>query len=222
VASLQHNFPSLFRVASLEGYDPLVLNTLENRVQWARLLESPLAAARAHGVRWLVWFDPGMVTRGARGAKERLGEQQRFLHAALAEHGIVRLERPHFRLIELPGARPLAFAESAPERPLALTYQGGGVRVALADWAGGARVVLNFLARPGMRVLADGIPLAVTADDWGRVVVTPPAGTRRLVLGYAPPWNKGFIVALVLALAAAALLALLSRRRRHARPKPGR
>jgi hypothetical protein len=212
VASLQHNFPSLFRLPSLEGYDTLVLNTMESRRQWARLVEDPVAAARAYGVRWLIVFDPSLVTRGARADKERLSQRQRFLAAALGADGVARVERPDFQLIELAGARPLAFVASAPARPLELSYRGDGVSVALPDWAAGGPVVLNFLARPGTRVLADGRPLAVTADDWGRIVVTPPAGTRTLVLGYAPPWGQGFLAALVVALAAAGLLAVLRRR----------
>ena len=221
VASLAHNFASLFRLPSLEGYDTLVLNTMATRRQWARLLEDPAAAARAYGVRWLIVFDPDLVTRGARAGKERLSERQRFLAAALGAHGVVRLERPDFQLIELAGARPLAFAASAPARPLELSYRGDGVRVALPDWAAGGPVVLNFLARPGTRVLADGRPLAVTADHWGRVVVRPPAGTQTLVLGYAPPWAKGFAAALILALAAAGLLAVLRRRERRRRRGAG-
>ncbi len=221
VASLQHNFPSLFRLPSLGGYDTLVLNTMETRRQWARLLEDPAAAARAYGVRWLIVFDPDLVTLGVRAGKERLSQRQRFLAAALGAHGVVRLERPHFQLIELAGARPLAFAASAPARPLELRYRGDSVSVALPDWAAGGPVVLNFLARPGSRVVADGRPLAVTADDWGRVVVRPPAGTRTLVLGYAPPWGKGFAAALILALAAAGLIAALRRRERRRRRGAG-
>ncbi len=214
VASLQHNFPSLYRISSLEGYDTLVLNTMENRNRAVRLLEAPVAAARAYGVRWLVYFDPGIVTRARRPGKERLNDQQRFLHAALAPHGTARVTRPHFQLIELPDASPLAFVEGAPERPLALAYEGGAVRVELDDEAVGAPVVLNFLARPATRVLADGEPVSTTADAWGRVVVTPPAGTRTLLLGYAPPWKKGLTAALILGLAALALLAWLHRARR--------
>ena len=63
-----------------------------------------------------------------------------------------------------------------------------------------------------MRVRADGVALEVTADDWGRVVITPPQGARTLELDYRPGWGRGLMAAAALALIALALMAWLSRR----------
>ncbi|MEE8546331.1 MAG: hypothetical protein V3T29_11015 [Alphaproteobacteria bacterium] len=212
VASLQHNFPTLFGIPSLTGYDPLLSDTRENRAVAERLLAKPGDAARAYGVRWLVAFDPEIVDIGAAYTFEFLSQDQRFLLSRLARLEMTRIARAHYRVYEIEDPDPLAFDKAAPATPLFVNLQANAVVVGLPERLSGQGVVLNFLARPGVRVRADGVALEVTADDWGRVVITPPQGARALELDYRPGWGRGLMAAAALALIALALMAWLSRR----------
>ena len=209
-ASMAHNLATYYRVPSLDGYDPLVLATAENRAVSRRLDAAPLETLRAYGVRWLIRFDPRVVTTAP--AFERLGRRQRYLYARAALGGETRFEGPDFRLVELAGSSPLAFEAGVPAAALPVRLLHDRVLVALAEGARGRPTVLNFLARPGVRVRADGVALEVTADQWGRVVVTPPQGARALELDYRPGWGRGLMAAAALALIALALVVWLSRR----------
>lgn len=69
-------------------------------------------------------------------------------------------------------------------------------------------MVLNFHARPGYRVHAEGRELGPRSDTEGRIVITVPPGADGIRLVYDGGWARGGLIALLLgALGAVVLLA---------------
>ncbi len=218
VATLQHNFATLFGVPSIDGYDPLVRATEEYRAAADRLWRNPLESLREYGVRWYLHYDPRVITvfnESASFSGELLYDAQRFLRDALSKHGVVRLEREGVTIYELPGARPLAFAVAAPEEPLPFRVEGDTFIVELPEGPGDREVVLNFLWRPGIEVRANGRAVASAADGWGRIVATVPPQGGTLSARYVPSWGRGLSLAALLALAAVAVMLFAGRSSRR-------
>jgi hypothetical protein len=223
VATLQHNFATLFGVPSIDGYDPLVRATEAYRAADQRLWRNPVESLREYGVRWVLHYDPRVITvfnESASFSGELLYDAQRFLLEALSKQGVVRLERDGVTLSELPGARPLAFAAAAPEAPLPLRIVGDSFVVELPEGPRDREVVLNFLWRPGIEVRANGRAVASAADEWGRIRAMVPQGAGTLTARYAPSWGRGLRLAYLLALAAVMVMVFVGRRSARAVSRP--
>jgi hypothetical protein len=92
---------------------------------------------------------------------------------------------------------------------LPLVLRGDGIDVDCPRLTAESTVVLNFLWWPALTAQADDRPLTVESDDWDRVVVRVPAGTRQLALRYRPPWLGGIAAGMTLGGLAIGLMLLL-------------
>ena len=157
----------------------------------------PEAARRAYGVRWLFVYDsPGF--QWPRREQEILGQFA----------GPVRLlAQDQARLLyDLGTADPMAFFADAPGAALTVRDHDGAIVIDLPARRPDRRVVLNFLARPGLVLLGDGEELASTADEWGRLSAKVPASVSQLRVDFFGGWGRGFffgIVGLLVAMAIA-------------------
>ncbi|MBI3891885.1 MAG: hypothetical protein HY303_10195 [Candidatus Wallbacteria bacterium] len=210
--TLKHNLPSAYGLLSIDGYCSLVPGTAENIFAQRRIDADPVAAMKAYGVRWaLEDAELGPLNPDSEPAV-----------GAVLGHGVVRgtsfpllgwirrRARPLARLPlvtvwELPEPSPLAFAANRPLVGLPVEFRCDGATVDLSSLSGLAVVVLNVLKRPWMSVWGDGRPLVAQVDDWGRLQVHVPSGTRFLEMRYRPPWEGGLAVGLALVLASLAL-----------------
>lgn len=215
--ALPHNIPCVEEIPSLLGYNPLVAHLKRYERCLERIRRDPAAGLAAYGCGKVLLHRTMTGGYQARSAN-------RFERIAPLGDLLTRVPEDSYRLeplgetgnfvtvVTLPAAAPLAFATSSPREPLALSMSVQGLDIALEP--GPARqVVLNFLHYPDMRASADGAPLPVAEDDWGRMVVDVPANTRRLTLRYVPPWGVGCALAIPLVVAGAAGCAWLERRR---------
>jgi threonine/homoserine efflux transporter RhtA len=71
---------------------------------------------------------------------------------------------------------------------------------------------VNVLAWPRLLATADGRPVAVAEDAWGRLVAAVPAGAKKLAIRYRPDWQRGLTLALAPAVMGAIGLVFLTRR----------
>ncbi|MFM9196995.1 MAG: hypothetical protein ACKOWG_14870, partial [Planctomycetia bacterium] len=74
-----------------------------------------------------------------------------------------------------------------------------GLAIDLEPAAAPRSIVANFLWYPDISATADGRPVAVTEDEWQRIVVQVPAGARQLRIRYSPPRAPGLVIAMILA-----------------------
>jgi hypothetical protein len=203
VSSLQLNFPTVYGVLAVDGYDPLVAATPEFVRARERLVETPVEACKAFGVRRIVVhrlakapeYGPTVIFAYV----ERLARDIQRALPKVERAGRLVLATPEVSVFELPDVAPLAFAAAVPATALPLRVTCAGAYVDISSLPEGGDVVVNFLKRPETVAAVDGQPLAAAADEWGRVVVRVPAGGQRLEVRLAPPWGKGFLAAILLA-----------------------
>jgi hypothetical protein len=214
--SLPHNLPVEYGVPAFYGYDPLVQRFGRYMACIDRVIADPRPALAAYGVRWVV------VHRTAWGGWQPqtrsffekmillLPTLQQLQQAGLPEVDLGD-EREVVRVVEIPEASPLAFDVAAPTEPLSLRTSPAGLDIDLPADGPRRRVVANFLRYPRMVALADGRPAEVGEDEWQRIVVDVPAGTRSLAIRYRADRTTGLVVAAVLAACGLAALGVARR-----------
>jgi hypothetical protein len=79
-----------------------------------------------------------------------------------------------------------------------------GLVIELVPESGPRKIVANFLRYPDIVATADGKPVAVTEDEWQRIIVAAPAGAKEIRIRYAPPRGPGIAIAFALAVVGAA------------------
>lgn len=215
--ALPHNLPACYRVPAFFGYDPLVQRFGRYIACANRVVENPRAALAAYGVRWAVvhrtvWggWRPETANRFERHIPfaEAL---KPLLDGGLREVDLGAEESEFVRVLEIPEAAPLAFDAAAPTEPVPLRASTAGLDVELAPAATPRKIVVNFLRYPALSATADGQPVPVTEDEWQRIVVEAPAGTRSLAIRYEPDRTTGRILAAVIAACGLATLAMARR-----------
>jgi hypothetical protein len=168
------------------------------------VLAKPQAAFAAYGVRWL------LVHRTAWGGWEpqtpnRFEREFPFTELLNTPLG-GNPQRPvgdlaeYVRVIEIPDAAPLAFDVARPTDALPLRMSMAGLDIDLGSVSEPRKIVANFLRYPDIVATADGKPLAVTEDEWQRIVVEVPADAKQMRIRYSPPRAVGITIAAVLAL----------------------
>lgn len=220
--SLMHNLPTAHRVMALDGYGSLTGFSAENGLALGRMWREPEAARRAYGVRWLLRYDPPRLPDQPTGLGQPYGAPFAQAYMRAFRSAPVAARAGALTLYDLGPADPLAFYADDPGTALPARAVDGALEVTLPAPASPRRVVLNFLKRPASRLSADGAPLALESDAWGRVVAEVPAGTRRLVLDHGAGWGRGLYAGVVLVLVALALLVVAVRRDPDFFPAPGR
>jgi hypothetical protein len=224
VASLQHNFPSLYGVSSWCGYDPLIEEEGRYQVLTGEFGADPLAALRHYGVTHLIVHrDVDLAEKTmivGRGSPCPVS----WGYLPVADHYARKrpaAETESVRVYEVEGASPLAFTEGRPERALPVRVLPCAVSVSAEGLREGDTLVINYLYRPGVRVTADGAVLSAEADDLGRIRVRPPAGAREIRVDYEAPWTQGLAFGAMLVLSGIVAFLVLRRRAGRTRPTGG-
>ena len=199
---LPHNLASIYRLHDLDGYDPLV--QLEPGAHRRQLLIEGLSrqALPEYGVRFVlvhrVAHQPEFSDDpGANWMENYLTMAPNVEKAALSSGRLV-YEDQSLKILELPEARPLAFAEKSPQTPLPLQVDGSGASIAVSGLATGAPIVLNLQWRPEIQAYVNGHLVRTDQDAWGRITFRLPAAATAVRVRYAPPWGSGALAGLVL------------------------
>jgi hypothetical protein len=53
------------------------------------------------------------------------------------------------------------------------------------------QLIVNVLSIQDLHAYADGEPIEIVEEAWGRVKVTVPSGVTRVEILYQPPWMRG-------------------------------
>ena len=197
------HLPTVYGTMSLTGYDPLVEENRQQQAVRQRLIERPLAALRAYGVRRIVVYptqELPVMYPGHNYFRWYYWEPpERAAYSAVKEAGRMAHWTPGAALYEIDDADPLAFVAGEDKTPLPIRFDAGGASVDLAKRQGAGSVVVNLVPPRFLRIAADGQRVEYTTDKWGRVELSPPPGARTLRLSYSPPWLAGSLLGLCLA-----------------------
>ncbi len=201
--------PSVYEVLSLSRYNTITWFHSFSRPIFNRFNSDPMKAWRAYGVQWIICrpklppLNDKLFQRWPSGIRIGIGD---------------------YTLVELTDPAPLAFAMGSKRAPLPVSFSAKGAVVQLpSPTPAREQVVINILGWPRFRAYADKKPVSWTADEWGRVLVSLPAGTETLEMVYEPPWGKGFglgALFLVLALGLSGALSWWDRRLMITPPAP--
>ncbi len=168
---------------SVDGYDNLVNRSPAVLRMTDNIGAKEELALSEYGVKYILQYDPPD-----------------------SEHSHPRVRRTSARgklvyqsgtvfLTELPDPRPMAFAEERPQTPLPVNFDASGAAITTSEVPQGGRVVLNMLWRREIQSHVSGSIVAATADDWGRIVLQIPPGTREVRVTFRQPWEYGFALA---------------------------
>lgn len=205
---MEQNFASVYGIPALNGYDPLVWRHSFCR----RFLEKRLGA---HGSVWRDW--PAAIAAEAPSHGDvcrAYGVNFLLLCESMASPFIPYYPElrsaqriPPLLIMPVSDVCPLAFPEATPSSSFPVHFTGRGTSVDVAGFTEGGTFIVNILAWPDFKCFADGRQIPFTPDDWGRIRVAVPSGTKRLEARYSPPWATGFCLAAVCAFLALAGLA---------------
>jgi hypothetical protein len=194
VVGLQHNFPTLYGISSIGGYDPLIEQGAYYGKVMTEFQTDPRATMRKHGVTHLVLHREVVEALKKR---DWAWDDWRWLPSSLnalvvdCEHARPVKETEFVLIYEVKGSTPIAYAVNNVSQPLPVRPAPSGVEVDVSSLKMDGEVALNFLWRPGIRVDADGISQSVSADGDQHIRTLVRAGTKRLELRYESPWLAG-------------------------------
>ncbi len=197
--AMPHNIGCLPGVPALHGYNPLVQRFGRYQTCLDRIFSDPAPALAAYGVGRV------LIHRSATGGfppqtPNRFEQVVPFgnLASRLTPARVTSIGDPHdvLAVAELPAA-PLAFDRSSPNEGLAFRLSVAGIDIDLEPPTDECAIVANFLYYPDFVAHADGRPARIETDEWQRIVVDVPAGTKRVTIHYRPPWITGILLALV-------------------------
>ena len=162
---------------------------------------TPIEAARAYGIRWILvanpdhyWPDAITGNRSANATGASIIWIRTRPAAWIGSHGQLSsaCNEKKLRLYELSGTSRMAFDRNKPSDPLPIRFRGWGAEV---DCAGGGErsIIVNMAMRPWVQAAAAGGFLPASADNWGRVEVRVPDGVTRLEVFYQLPWRRGML-----------------------------
>lgn len=215
--SMMLDFPSWYGIGSVDGYDPFVRALPEYQYALRKLDADILGAAKAYSVRWMVVHHSSMeVRRSVRRrdtALEYLVPARAKAAAKIDDHAKLRLKDAELMVFEIPNVDPLAFPLDEPRHVLPVKLKQSGVIVDVGGPPRPVSVVVNFLLLNGIVARAGGNILPMTADEWGRIVVDVPAGTRVMEVRYEPPWDVAALASFCVLLAGAVGAVLASQLR---------
>ncbi|MBW3656494.1 MAG: hypothetical protein KY444_10325, partial [Gemmatimonadetes bacterium] len=215
------NLATVHGLHAVFGYDPLVGATPVWEAAATRLGVTPVEAARAYGVRWVLVhrtvYQPVFGPNPEQAWLERFSDAEMERLSRLLDGATRRTASGGIELWEIAQPAPLVF-DSASGVPITSAWAPQDLVVRPGAMREPRAVVINLLHRRGFRATADGRPLALRADSWGRMVATLPAGTSRVEVDYRAPWHVGIWAALAVAAIAVAVGAWLTRGTRGLRP----
>jgi hypothetical protein len=211
--ALPHNLPCEYGVPAVFGYNPLVQRFGRYNACLERIGEQPQEALAAYGVRWLLvhrTFWGGWPPQ----TPNRFERVLPFLNLLVAVGKTTDTNRQvplpdldeYLKVIEIPDASPLAFVADRPADALPLRMSITGLDIDLVPATESRRVVANFLFYPDITATADGRSVAVSHDEWQRIVAEVPAGAATLRIRYRPPVAAGLVLAALSAAIGAGML----------------
>lgn len=224
VVGLQHNFPTVYQIDALTGYDPLV----EKRPEFlrvARRLEKDFPnAIRRYGVTDVIVhrFSKRPQYNGSSLARA-VEAASLYLHLPVrdfCDRGVPILSTEEVTILPVDDSDPLAFPVADRNRRFSLERTPAGLEVDVSPLAEGGAVVINYLWYPRIRVTADSAPVAASADPFGRIQVEVPRGVRRLTVAYETPWRLGLGIGAVLTAVGVVGFGVMNRRGKY--PCPAR
>lgn len=198
------NFPTITGALSVGGYDTFAESSFENQRMLNLLRKDPVSAARAYGVRWLIWdrlfshpvFSPNPQVKEI----EMLRMPERKALLAVKNEAVRTLVADGLEVYRVKETDPLAFIAGPGKEPLGLRFDMRGGTVEAGGIPPTASVVVNVLWRPWMKAFADGRPIDCHADTWGRVMVRMQGPARVLEVLYRPPWLRSSLAGLGIAM----------------------
>jgi hypothetical protein len=187
-ATLLANTPTLYEVPSFNKYNTITWWHPFSGALFQKFNANPQLACKAYGIRWLV-------------RHPQIGLDEDFIKG-LGAPAIVG----GMQVWEVKDAAPMAFPLAHPATSYHAEFSAKGATVHFEGegYAYGEPFVINVLAWPRFHVYADGKEIAKLPDEWGRIVATPPPGTKRLEAVYKSPWGQGIAIGLALMLLSAA------------------
>jgi hypothetical protein len=198
------NFPTITGALAVGGYDTFVESSSPNQRMSKLFKSDPVAAARAYGVRWLIWDKifsrPVFSPNPARNEIEMLSMPERKVLLAVKNEAVAALAADGVEVYRVSDTDPLAFVEGPGKAPLRLHFDMRGTTVEVAGISPNASVIVNMLRRPWTRAFADGRPIECHDDAWGRVVVQMKGPARVLEVLYRPPWMRSSLAGLAIAI----------------------
>jgi hypothetical protein len=205
VLSLQHNFPTIYRIDALTGYDPLVEKRSAYLGVTERLKTDFPDALRRYGVtdvllhrlaKWPQWSGNHLALL--------VETESLYLNHPVRDYCDRRRDvggNEQMEVLAVDDPDPLAFPVHDRRRALPLERTAASVTVDVSSLAQGGPVVVNYLWYPRIRVRMDGVLRTASADRYGRILVDVPRGTRMLTVDYRSPWLLGTGVGLGLIVA---------------------
>jgi hypothetical protein len=204
--SLAVNFATKAEAYAAGGYDVFIENSPEYLQVLDRFSQSPVEAAKAYGIRWIIQSSvlerPELAVNRTLDQMEMPSLSERRVLLKNAESGVPAFTSPDVTVYELKGASPYAFTTS---QALPVSFDASGASINVSNVPPGTTVITNVLWRHWLKATLSGSPIPTKPDDWGRVAVTLPAAAQNLRITYSPPWDKTCLVGL-----ACLILALLS------------
>ncbi|MFH0963029.1 MAG: hypothetical protein V2A58_03355 [Planctomycetota bacterium] len=212
VASLSHNYPTLYDVGSLLGYDTFVTAHPRFHKMLSHWSRDSIMGAQACGITHIVVHRTSAVL----GFADPSIPPSEGPPLWLCVRSYCRTRRPVLAddlmwVFEVDDSAPFAFPAGDQKRALPVEILQGKVRIDTSGLQTTCDVVVNFLWWPNTRLRAHGLALASRPDPYERILVTVPAGTQDVIVSYESPWRLGGAIGGVLISMGCAAQFLLSR-----------
>ncbi|MDP4267611.1 MAG: hypothetical protein Q8880_09285 [Bacteroidota bacterium] len=186
--SLKHNFPSIYQIYTIYGYDTFIQGSKENQLADRMIYTTKnIKALQAYGVQWIMFYDANKSRRRYYINGERCFDLKNIANRIVAFDNC--------SLWKLKGkSNSMAFIKSNPQKSLPIQFKGNGVRVQTTSLKPGDTLVINVLNRKWLKAYSDGIPIVSTSDKFGRVNIKISKESRCLTLIYSPPFKEAFFI----------------------------
>ena len=96
---------------------------------------------------------------------------------------------------------PLARSIANPKTLLEVRIEGNRLVVNTANLPEGGKIFVNYLWHSGMTASTEGTELALTADEWNRIVLDVPAGCKSIAVTYRIGYQLPLLAGLILLVA---------------------
>ena len=201
---LHWNYPSIYSIHSLDGYNPIIQATPQTKNLIKHINQDPVTAANAYGVRWLLIQDENSaylpINRNV-GLIEQSGNGLIIMQSLLlSATKLIVLKGAS--LWELKQYSPMAFSPENPFKTLILTFSGNSFNVDTSKLLyPPLSIVANILWRPNIIASDNNGRILVTAqDEYGRVKINMIKPAKSVHLTYSPPFGMAIKISLLLLL----------------------
>jgi hypothetical protein len=199
-ASLTLNFPTIYDLLALEGYEPLIIMTPKMTELIQNIDKHPLLIAQEYGVKFLVSYKarPNEALTAINDSEiledEMISPRYvSWMENILPESRLLQ-SLPNGAIYEIPNPKPLAFDLAKPDEPLPIKVSDNGIKIDISKIHSQSSIVVNFQYRPMFSATIDGSPTALVCDSYNRIVVPVSKNSKLLKLEYNVPWNKGLLL----------------------------